>query len=124
VGVIRRLQSDEKNRLVAGIQLLAKRPVAVWLRVLGHGEVQTSHWETTSGSFAYDYIHAILLPDEVQYLKKAKLLLAVDSYATDRICELMMGEHGRHIKLNVLIEQGENFDYAGFEWLGQVAASA
>ena len=41
-------------------EVLSRKPVSVWLRVLGLKDRMATNWETT-GSFAYDYVRAIVL---------------------------------------------------------------
>lgn len=121
VGAIRRLQADNKNQIRAGIEILARKPVSVWLRVLGRGQERVSNWETSSGGFSYDYVHVILLPDRNQSFKNATILLESGRYASGEMYEVMMGEKSRNIQLGELLEQGEDFDRATITWLGVAA---
>lgn len=121
VGAIRRLQTDSKNNIRAGVEILARRPVSVWLRVLGRGQERVSNWETSSGGFSYDYRHVILLPDRDQSFKNATILLESGRYVSGEFYEVMMGEKSRNIQLGELREQGEDFDRADIIWLGAVA---
>lgn len=121
VGTVRRLQSDSKSNIRAGIEILARRPVSVWLRVLGRGQERVSDWETSSGGFSYDYVHVILLPDRNQSFKNATILLESGRYVSGEMYEVMMGEKSRNIQLGELLEQGEDFDRANITWLGTAA---
>lgn len=119
VGVIRRLRTDAdaQNNLLAGIVILARKPVAVWLRAPGKQMEQVPETTTLSGLFARDYLHTILLPDENQSFSNATMLMSAGGYSADRIFDVMMGEKSRSIKLVELLEQGEDFDWVSFQWL-------
>jgi len=78
---------------------------------------QVEECSTLSGLFTYDYLHAILLPDENQSFGNATLLMSLGDYTPERIFEVMMGEKSRNIKLIELLEQGEDFDLVSFQWL-------
>lgn len=117
VGMIRRLHTDAQGKVHVGIVLIAKRPASVWLRVLGKGTERVSNWETSSGSFAYDYLHVILLPDEQNAYQNATMLMESGSFVADAIYQVMMGEKSRDIKLTKLLAEGEDYEQVGFEWL-------
>ncbi len=117
VGTIRRLHTDAENKVLVGIELLAKKPASVWLRVLGKGKDRVSHWETSSGTFAYDYLPVILLPDENNAYLNSTLLMESGHFVLDAIYQVMLGEHSRDIKLTKLLDEGEDYEQVGFEWL-------
>lgn len=117
VGMIRRFHTDSKGMVHVGIEILAKKPLAVWLRALGKGTEKTSNWETSSGSFEYDYLPVILLPDAYNSYVNATMLMESGSYAPDNIFEMMMGEKSRDIKLTGLLAEGENYEQVSFQWL-------
>lgn len=119
VGMIRRLHSDTDKKVHVGIELLAKRPASVWLRVLGKGAERVSNWETSSGSFAYDYLPVIVLPDVHNSYLNANLLIESGRFVSDTIYQVMMGERSRNIKLTKLIAEGEDYEQVGLEWLMQ-----
>lgn len=114
--VVRRLHADAQNRIHAGIELLAKKPVAVWLRVLGHRDARVSDWETTSGSFSYDYLHAVMLTDHAKAENRPVLLLEKNRFVPDQIYEMMVGDKSRHVILKQFLEQGEDYDLGSFDW--------
>jgi hypothetical protein len=114
VGIIRRIEADPA--LHCGIRIFSKRPVSVWLRVLGAGEHQAANWETSTGSFSYDYLRAIMLPDAMKSNDHPVMILEHKSYVPGQLCEVMMGEHSRHIKLVEFLEEGEDYLRAAFEW--------
>ncbi len=118
VGMIRRLHTDAQNKVRVGIELLAKKPASVWLRVLGKGKELVSNWETSSGSFAYDYLPVILLPDRHNSYLNATLLMESGHFIANGLFQVMMGEKSRDIKLTKLLEEGEDYELVQFEWLG------
>ncbi|MDH4216165.1 MAG: hypothetical protein OEV23_04620, partial [Gallionella sp.] len=117
VGMIRRLHTDPNGTVHAGIEILAKKPLSVWLRTLGRDAELVSNWESSSGSFDYDYLPVILLPDASNSYANATLLMETGSYLYDNIYQMMMGEKSRDIKLTKLIAEGEDYEQVGFQWL-------
>jgi hypothetical protein len=107
---------DAGNGLHCGIRIFSKRPVSVWLRVLGAGEHQAVNWETSTGSFSYDYLRAIMLPDALKSHEHPVMILENKTYVPGQLCEVMMGEHSRHLKLVEFLEEGEDYVRAAFEW--------
>ena len=116
IGLIRRLKTD-KGTIHVGIEILAKKPLSVWLRTLGKGAEKVSNWESSSGSFEYDYLPAILLPDANNSYANATMLMESGKYVFEAIYQVMMGEKSRDIKLAGLLEEGEDFEQVGFQWL-------
>lgn len=117
VGLIRRLHTDHAGTVHVGIEILAKKPLSVWLRTLGRDAELVSNWESSSGSFDYDYLPVILLPDASNSYANATLLMETGSYIQDNIYQMMMGEKSRDIKLTKLIAEGEDYEQVGFQWL-------
>ena len=89
----------------------------MWLRTLGKGTEKVSNWETSSGSFEYDYLPAILLPDASNSYVNATLLMESGSYVAETLYEVMLGEKSRDIKLTGLLSEGEDYEQIGFRWL-------
>ncbi len=124
-GVVRQLRSDAANRVGAGIDVLARKPAAVWLRVLGRHEAKVSDWESVSGSFAYEYLHAVMLTDHAKANDRPVLLLEKNRFVPGQIYEMMVGDKTRHVMLKEFLEQGEDYDLGSFEWYqGQAASRA
>jgi hypothetical protein len=117
VGVIRRLHSDPQNIMRAGIEILGKRSLAVWARVLGKGAERISDWQTSSGSFKFDYYPAILLPDAQNSYLHATMLLESGTYSEGKILELMLGDKSRNVELTTLEAEGEDYELVKFNWL-------
>jgi len=114
VGIIRRI--DANAGLHCGVRVFSKRPVSIWLRVLGASEHQSSNWASSTGSFSYDYMRAIMLPDALKSHDHPVMILENKSYVPGQLCEVMMGEHSRQIKLVEFLEEGEDYVRAAFEW--------
>ncbi len=117
VGMIRRLHTDTGKKVHVGIELLAKRPASAWFRILGKGAERVSNWETSSGSFKYDYLPVILLPDAQNSYLNATMLMEPRHFVPDTIYQAMMGEKSRDIKLIKLIAEGEDYEQVDFKWL-------
>jgi hypothetical protein len=118
VGAIRRLHTDPNGAVHVGIEMLAKKPLSVWLRTLGKGAEKVSAWETSSGSFAYDYLSVILLPDVNNSYANATMLMEPGGYVPGTVYEVMLGEKSREIKLTGLLAEGEDYEQISFQWLG------
>lgn len=117
IGMIRRLSTDPQGMVHVGIEILAKKPLSVWLRTLGKGSERVSNWETSSGSFDYDYLPVILLPDAGNSYVNATMLMESGHYVLDAIYQAMMGEKSRNIKLTGLLAEGEDYEQVSFRWL-------
>jgi len=117
IGMLRRLQIDPKGAVHVGIVILAKKPLSVWLRTLGKGTEKVSNWETSTSSFEYDYLPAILLPDAGNSYVNPTVLMESGSYVPETIYEVMLGEKSRNIKLAELLAEGEDYEQVKFQWL-------
>ena len=114
VGIIRRM--DAGAGLRCGIRIFSKRPVSVWLRVLGADEHKADNWASSTGSFSFDYMRAIMLPDALKSHDHPVMIIENQSFVPGQACEVMMGEHSRIIKLVEFLEEGEDYMRAAFEW--------
>ncbi len=117
VGMIRRLKTDMQGKVHVGIRILTKQPLSVWLRVLGKGVERVSNWETSSGSFAYDYLPVILIPDEHNSYVHATMLMECGSFVSGTLFEVMLGEKSRTIKLVGIVAEGDDYEQVSFEWV-------
>jgi hypothetical protein len=121
VGVIRRLHAEDQQAVRVGIEILGKKSLAVWLRVLGKGAERIEDWQTSSGSFKYDYYPAILLPDAQNSYLHATILLETGTYGEGKLLEIMLGEKSRNIELTSLEAEGEDYELVRFNWLAPSA---
>ncbi|HEY6821048.1 MAG TPA: hypothetical protein VI321_03450 [Burkholderiales bacterium] len=117
VAIVRRLDADSAGSARCGLQILSKRPVSVWLRVLGRQGQEVSNWETSSGSFSYEYARAIVLADAPKVDGRPVLVLEGGKFVPEQICEVVMGEHSRHLRLADFLEQGADYLRAAFTWM-------
>jgi hypothetical protein len=117
VGMIRRLHTDHNCTVHVGIEIFAKKPLSVWLRSLGKGAEKVSNWESSSGSFDYDYLPVILMPDASNSYANATLLMQTGSFIPGNIYQMMMGEKSRDIKFIGILAEGKDYEQVKFEWL-------
>jgi hypothetical protein len=115
LAAIRRLTPGEEGSLHAEFEVLSRRPVSLWLRVLGLKDRMASNWETT-GSFAYDYVHAIVLGDRAAPGRAPMLIVPKGKFVPGQILELMHGERSRNVRFTEFFEQGKDFDFCAIEW--------
>ena len=116
IGIIRRLDVDKAERLHCGFWIMSKKPLAIFLRVIGTETQKASNWETSSGGFEYRYIRALILPDALKAQGNPVMLLERQAIGMGEICEVMVGEHSRHIQLLNLIEEGADYMRVAFAW--------
>ena len=83
VGIVRRIDAD--TGLHCGIRIFSKRPVSVWLRVLGASEHQADNWASSTGSFSYNYLRAIMLPDALKSHDHPVMILENKSYVPGQL---------------------------------------
>lgn len=117
VGIVRRVDAEEFGGLHCGIWVLSKKPLSVHMRVIGTETNKASNWETSSGGFQYRYMRALLLPDTVKAHDRPVMLIERQVIGIGEICELLVGEHSRHLRLKELIEEGADYMRVGFEWM-------
>ena len=116
VGILRRLHADEAGRTRCGFWVMSKKPMSVWLRVLGTEGHKADNWETSTGSFSYTYLRAIILPDALKSHDKPIIVLEPKGFVPGHLCELMVGEHARTIQMLDLLEGGADYVRATFTW--------
>jgi hypothetical protein len=119
VGAIRRIHTDAQNYVHLVVAVVAKKPLSIWLRALGKGAEKASNWETSSGSFQYTYLPAILLPDAQNGYRNATMLMESGAFVEGNFYQMLMGERSRDIKLTRLMAEGEDYEQVGFDWVGQ-----
>lgn len=117
LGAIRRMHRDAEERLHAGIEILAKRPLSVYFRGIGEGATRADHWQTSSGSFEFTFVNAIVLVEGPQAGAPHEVLLAREGFAPGLTYEVMMGEQAPYVRLEELLERGEDYDRVRVSWL-------
>jgi hypothetical protein len=116
VGVIRRLYRDEQNRAHAGIEVLGKKPVSVYLRGIGEGAQRADNWASSSGSFEFTYVNALLL-GETTADARTDVLVPRGTFTPGVLFEALIGDATPHVRLEELLERGEDYDRVRVSWL-------
>lgn len=116
LGVIRRLHRDAKNRLHAGVEILAKKPLSVYFRGLGEGAQRADNWASSSGSFQFTYLNALLLGESATPARQ-EALLPHGVFTPGLLYEAMIGEKTPHVRLEELLERGADCDRVRVSWL-------
>ena len=116
VGIIRRLNAEDSGRLHCGLWILSKKSISVFLRVIGKEGEKASNWESSSGGFSYRYMRALVLPDALKSRDHPVMLIERQEIGMGELCEVMVGEHSRHVQLLELIEEGADYMRVAFVW--------
>lgn len=118
VGVIRRLDARAGSTVSAGIQILSKNPSSMWLKLMGKEGQLASNWATSTGSHRYDYVNAVMLESEGETSATGSTI-AIDpkEYVPDMVCEALIGEKTRLIKLGAQRDSGDDFVIVAFSWV-------
>jgi hypothetical protein len=109
IGVVRGLSRDSADRLRAGIELVGMESSSLWLRNVGHGGLRVDH-RANADSSVYDFINAIPLDVGVAAARTCELLLARGDFVPGVIFEAMADDRRPHLRLEELLEQGDDFD--------------
>ncbi len=118
VGVVRWLDASRRGALRVGIELLSRRPRGLWLKLVGEGQTAAQNWETSSGSFSYDYLYVVLLfPDGARSLDDATLLMDPAGFKADFVTLALMGENSRAVRLGQPLATGDDYVIASCSWL-------
>jgi hypothetical protein len=116
VGIIRRMQFDDTGCPRCGFWIMSKKPVSVWLRILGGEGQKADNWESSTGSFSFTYLRAIILSDALRINDRQVIILEPKGFVSNNLCELMLGERARMIQLSDLLECGADYVRATFDW--------
>ena len=117
VGAIQRLYRDEHDKPHAGIEILAKKPLSVYLRGVGEGAERADNWQTSSGSFRFTYLNAIILSESATAGTHREILLKRDNFNAGAIYAVMMGDESQQVRLEELLAHGEDYDRVRVTWL-------
>ena len=116
--MVRRLDAGNRAALRVGIEVLSRRPRALWLKVVGEGQTAAANWETSSGSYSYEYLNVVLLFREgARSMNEATLLMNPEGFVTDAVCEALMGEKSRLLRLGKPLATGDDFVIASCTWM-------
>ncbi|MCX7962025.1 MAG: hypothetical protein N2653_10700 [Burkholderiales bacterium] len=122
LAVIRRLEMGAGGVLQAEFELLSKKPVSVWLRVLGPEDRMAGHWESATGALAYEHVEAIVLADGAS--RTPTLVLPRGRFIPGLVAEVLHGTRSRFAKLTELFEQGKDYDWCALAWRADPRARA
>ena len=117
LGAIRRMQRDEHEQVHAGIEILSKKPLSVYLRGIGEGAERAENWQTSSGSFRFTFLNALVLSESATSGTSPEILLKRDGFIPGIQYEVMMGGESPHVRLEELLERGEDYDRVRVTWL-------
>jgi hypothetical protein len=117
LGAIRRMQRDAHDHVHAGIEIYSKKPLSVYLRGIGEGAERAENWQTSSGSFRFTYLNALVLGESASSGSNPEILLKRDGFNPGIQYEVLMGEQTPHVRLEELLERGEDYDRVRVTWL-------
>ena len=121
LGVIRRIHADVDKSAHVDIGCISRKPVAVSLRPQARGSGD-AEWQASAGTFAFVNVNAVLMPDASEASGTQNVLLPPDAWKPGRVYEARMPEGARELKLVRVLQRGEDFLRAEFEWLPAAAA--
>jgi hypothetical protein len=113
VGMVRRLKTSKDGDTQVGIEILSKKPLAVWLRIPNLNAGKGFEWEAGIETTMRKSKPAILLPDTNNSYANATMLIESGSYSANEEYELKMGKKSS-VKLNNLLEEGEDYERVSF----------
>jgi hypothetical protein len=117
LGALRRMQRDAHDHVHAGIEILSKKPLSVYLRGIGEGAERAENWQTSSGSFRFTFLNALILGDGATSGTSPEILLKRDGFNPGIQYEVLMGGETPHVRLEELLERGEDYDRVRVTWL-------
>jgi len=117
LGAIRRIQRDAHEHVHAGIEILSKKPLSVYLRGIGEGAERAENWQTSSGSFRFTFLNALILGEGAASGASPEILLKHDGFNPGVQYEVLMGGETPHVRLEELLERGEDYDRVRVAWL-------
>jgi hypothetical protein len=121
LGVIRRTHADPDRSPHVDIALISRKPVAVSLRPRAAGTAGEADWDVAAGTFAFVEVHAILLPEASEATGTPNLLLPPEGWKAGRVFEAMLDKELRSLRLVRVLQRGEDFVRAAYEWLPAAA---
>jgi hypothetical protein len=101
----------------AGIEIFSKKPLSVYLRGIGEGAERAENWQTSSGSFRFTFLNALVLAEGATSGTSPEILLKRDGFIPGIRYEVLMGGDTPHVRLEELLERGEDYDRARVTWL-------
>ena len=117
LGVIRRMQRDEQEHVHAEIEIISKKPLSVYFRGIGAGAEKAENWQTSSGSFEFTFVNALILNESAVASVGHEIILKRDAFNPGIIYEVMMGDPPPYVRLEELVERGDDYDRVRVTWL-------
>jgi hypothetical protein len=122
LGAIRRMQRDAHEHVHVGVEILSKKPLSVYLRGIGEGAERAENWQTSSGSFRFTFLNALILGESAVTGGNPEILLKRDGFNPGIQYEVLMGGETPHVRLEELVERGADYDRVRVAWLKGAAA--
>jgi len=117
LGVIFRLQRDEQDHVHAELEIVSKKPLSVYLKGIGEGAEKAENWQTSSGSFEFTFVNALILNGNAATDESHEILLKRDVFIPGITYEVLMGDPPPFVRLEELIARGEDYDRVRVTWL-------
>jgi len=121
LGRIRRTHADPNRSPHIDIALLSKKPVALSLRPRAGSAEGEADWDVAAGTFAFVEVHAILLPEASEASGTPHVLLPPEGWKAGRVYEATLDKTQRSLRLVRVLQRGEDFVRAAYEWLPAAA---
>lgn len=117
LGVIRRMQRDEQDHVHAEIEVISKKPLSVYFKGIGEGAEKAENWQTSSGSFQFTFVNALILNESAVSSTGHEVVLKRETFNPGIIYEVMMGDPPPYVRLEELLERGDDYDRVRVTWL-------
>jgi len=117
LGVIRRMQRDEQDHVHVEIEIISKKPLSVYFKGIGEGAEKAENWQTSSGSFEFTFANALILNESAVSSAAQEVVLKRETFNPGIIYEVMMGDPPPYVRLEELIERGDDYDRVRVTWL-------
>jgi len=117
LGVIRRMQRDEQDHVHAEFEIVSKKPLSVYFKGIGEGAEKAENWQTSSGSFQFTFVNALILNGNAATNESHEILLKRDTFVPGITYEVLMGDPPPFVRLEELVARGEDYDRVRVTWL-------
>jgi hypothetical protein len=124
LGVIRRLVRDEQDHVHAEFEIVSKKPLSVYFKGLGEGAEKAENWQTSSGSFEFTFVNALILNGNAASDASEEILLKRETFNPGMTYEALMGDPPPFVRLEELIARGEDYDRVRIAWLKREPAAS
>ena len=126
LGVICRLERDEQDHVHAEFEIISKKPLSVYFKGIGEGAEKAENWQTSSGSFEFTFVNALILNGSAAADTSQEILLKREIFGPGITYEALMGDPPPFVRLEELVARGEDYDRVRVTWLkgGPAAAPA